>query len=329
MITRRKVLVGLGLAAVAPVSPVRAQQTAAKVHRMGFLGSGSATSMAKPYAALMERLRELSYVEGKNLVVDGRWAEGRYERLPGLAAELLRAKSELIVAWGTPATLAAKGATSTLPIVMCNTGDPDSTGIVPSLARPGANITGVANLGGLVVEKQLQMFLQIFPDMRRVAVFRNPDNISHGPQIAGAESAARQLNLQLQLVDVRRIADVEPVFSKLVAAKMSGVLLLADPLYVDQAGLIAEHALKHKLPTVSARSEVADAGILMTYGASTVEQFRLAATYVSKIFRGARPAELPVEQATKFDLVINLKTARALGIKFPESVLFRADRVIE
>lgn len=306
-----------------------AQVAGGQRRRIGFLGSGSASSVAKPLDALREGLRRLGYEEGKTIAIDYRWGEGRFERLPGLVKELLSAKPELLLVWGTPATLAAKRATSTLPIVMCNTGDPDVTGIVASLSRPGANITGVANLGGNVVEKQLEMMRQVIPGITRIAVLRNPGNASLGPQLAGAERAAKSLKLTLLVVDVTRVADLEPAFASIAAARSEGLLVLADPLYFDQAAKIAGIAIQRRLPSVSARSEAADSGILMTYGASTVEQFRSAASYIDKILRGANPGDLPVEQAATFELVVNLRTARALGVAIPVSVLARADRVLK
>ncbi len=317
------------LAALAAPLASYAQAPGRQPRRIGFLGSGSASSIAKPLDALRDALRKLGYEEGKTIAIDFRWGEGRFERLPGLVKELLDRKPDLLLVWGTPATLAAKQATSTLPIVMCNTGDPDATGIVASLSRPGANVTGVANLGGLVVAKQLELMRQVIPGIARVAVLRNPGNVSLGPQLAGAETAARTLKLSLHVVDVARTADLEPAFASIAAARSEGLLVLADPFYFDQSRLIAGMAIKRGLPSVSARSETADSGILLTYGASTVEQFRAAASYVDRILRGANPADMPVEQAATFDLVINLRTANLLRVAIPPVLLTRANRVIE
>jgi putative ABC transport system substrate-binding protein len=307
---------------------VNAQQ-AAKLRRIGFLGTGSAAAVAKPLEALQAGLRELGYVEGKNLPIEYRWGEGRTERLPELAAELLRLKLELIVVWGTAAALAAKRATSTLPIVLVNVGDPVETGLVASLARPGGNLTGLSNLGGAVAEKQIELLAQVIPGIARVAVLRNPDNPSLLPQLRGAETAARSLRLQLQVHDVRTVKDFDAAFTAMAAAPESALLVLADPLFFSESRRIVDLAIRHRLATVTGRGEMAEAGVLLAYGASTVEQFRQGAMYVHKILRGAKPTDLPVQQATKFELVLNLKTAKALGITIPQSVLFRADRVIE
>jgi putative ABC transport system substrate-binding protein len=326
-VTRRR-LVGLaGGTFVLLAAPSAVAQTA--IRRIGFLGSGSASSIATQMQALRDALRGLGYVEGRTVAFDYRWAEGRFERLPQLTQELLRLNPDVLLVWGTPATLAAMEATGKVPIVMCNTGDPDATGIVASLSRPGGNVTGVANLGGKVVAKQLELLRQIIPGLSRIAVLRNPGNASLVPQLQGAEAAARTLSLKLQVLDVSRLSQLDGAFASMTAARAEGVLVLADPFYFDQAKRIAELATKSKLPTVSARAGTADSGILVTYGASTVEQFRSAAVYVDKIMRGAKPGELPVEQAATFELVVNLRTAKALGLTVPMSLLTRANRVIE
>lgn len=328
MHARRKLLV---IAAAALASPWRAfaQQSTRKVHRIGFLGSGSAAAVAKPLEAFRAGLRELGYVEGRNLAIEYRWGEGKFERLPGLAAELVRLKVDLIAVWGTPGALAVKRATSTLPIVMLAVGDPEETGLVESLARPGGNVTGMANLGGAVVAKQLELLTQIVPGIARIAVLRNPGNVSLIPQAKGAEAAARALGLQLQFFDVRSVDDFDAAFTGMAAARAAGLLVLADPLFLTQGKPIAELAIRHRLPAVTARSEIADAGIMFTYGASTVEPFRSGAIFIDRILRGANPADLPVQQTTIFEFVVNLKTAKALGVTIPDSLRVRADRLIE
>jgi len=329
MTRRRDFVMAIGLSAlVAPWASV-GQQSAGKVHRIGFLGSGAAAPMAPSIDALRTELRELGYAEGRNIAIEYRWAEANFERLPDLAAELLRFKPDVLIVWGTPATAALKRATSSLPIVMVNVGDPDATGLIASLARPGGNITGVANLGGIVVAKQLELLTQIIPGITRIGMLRNPGNVSLVPQVNGAENAARSLGLQLQIVDVRAASDFDAAFASIVSARAGAVLVLADPLFLTEGRRIAQLAAKSRLPSVSARSEAADAGIMMTYGASTIEQFRSGAVYVDKILRGAKPADLPVQQASKFEFVINLKTARAVGIQIPQMIVVRADRVIE
>lgn len=324
---RRRFLLAAGTLA-APWAAL-AQQAAGKVHRIGFLGSGSAAAVAKPLEALRAGLRELGYVEGRNIAIEYRWGEGKFERLPGLVTELLRLKVELIAVWGTPGALAAKRATSTLPIVMLAVGDPEETGLVASLARPGGNVTGMANLGGAVVAKQLELLTQVVPGIARIAVLRNPGNPSLIPQAKGAEAAARPLGLQIQFFDVRSLDDFDVAFAGMAAARVAGLLVLADPLFFTQGKPIAELAIRYRLPAVTARSEIADAGIMFTYGASTVEPFRSGALFIDKILRGAKPADLPVQQVTTFEFVVNLKTAKALGIQFPPQLLVRADRVIQ
>jgi putative ABC transport system substrate-binding protein len=331
MKTRREFLIagGAGLYVLAAPLASLAQQSPGKVHRIGFLGSGSASAVSKSIEAFRAGLRDLGYVEGRNIAIEYRWAEGKFEQLPELAAELIRLKVDLIAVWGTPAALAVKRATSTLPIVMVNVGDPVDTGLIASLARPGGNITGTSNLGGAVVTKQLELFAQAVPGIVRIAVLRNPENPSLIPQVKGAEAAARVLGLKLQIFDVRAPKDFDAAFAGMAAARAAGLLVLAEPLFFDQRRRIAELAAKYRLPTVTARSEIVDAGVMMSYGASAIDQYRDGARFVDRILRGAKPADLPVEQATKFELVLNLKTAKALGIKFPQSVLVRADRVIE
>jgi len=284
--------------------------------------------MKAPIEAFKTALQEQGYVEGKNIHVEYHWGEDKPERLSQLAQDLVARKMEVIVVWATPAAFAAKRVTSSIPIVMVSVGDPDQTGLIANLARPGGNITGVANLGGLVVAKQLELLTQSIPGMTRIAVVRNPENRSLDSQLQGAKTAAGPLRLKLDVVDVRAAADLEAAFARMSAARVSGILMLSDPLFISARSRIGELAVKHGLPGISARSEIADGGLLMTYGASAIEQFRSGAVYVAKILRGATPAELPVEQAAKFEFVVNLKTAAALGLRIPEAILLRADRVI-
>jgi putative ABC transport system substrate-binding protein len=284
--------------------------------------------MKAPIEALRAGLKEQGYVEGKNIQIEYRWGEDNPEKIAEFARDLIARKVELIVVWGTAAAFALKRASSTVPVVMVNVGDPDESGLVANLARPGENITGVANLGGPIVAKQLELLVQLIPGIRRLAVLRNPENRSLVSQLRGAEAAAGRFGLKLEVVDVRTAADLEPAFGKIAGARMSGVLVLAEPLFLSERKRVSDLALKHRLPAVSARSEIADAGLLMTYGASASEQFRAGAPYVAKILRGAKPGELPVTQAATFDFVINLKTAAALGVQIPDAIVARADRVI-
>jgi putative ABC transport system substrate-binding protein len=326
---RRTFLAVIGCGALAAPLKSFAQQPSGKVHRIGFLGSGSAVAVSKPLEEFRAGLRDLGYVEGRNIAIEYRWGDGKFERLPGLAAELIRLKIDLIAVWGTPAALAAKRATSTLPIVMIAVGDPEETGLVASLARPGGNLTGMANLGGAVVAKQLELLTQVVPGIARIAVLRNPDNPSLIPQAKGAVASARSLGLQLQFFDVRSLDDFEAAFAAMAGGRAAGLLVLADPLFLTQRRPIAELAIRHRLPAVTARSEIADAGIMIAYGASNFEAYRSAATFIDKILRGAKPADMPVQQSAIFEFVVNLKTAKALGIQFPQQLLVRADRVVQ
>ncbi len=329
MTTRRTFLAVIGCGALAEPLKSFAQQPSGKVHRIGFLGSGSAVAVSKPLEEFRAGLRDLGYAEGRNIAIEYRWGEGKFERLPGLAAELIRLKVDLVAVWGTPAALAAKRATSTLPIVMLAVGDPEETGLVASLARPGGNVTGMATLGGAVAAKQLELLTQVIPGIARIAVLRNPDNPALIPQAKGAEATARSLGLQLQFFDVRSLDDFDAAFADMAAARAAGLLVLADPLFLTQRKPIAELAIMHRLLTVFGRGENVEVGGLMSYGASVNEQFRGGAIYVDKILKGAKPAGLPVEQASTFEFVVNLKTAKALGIQFPQQLLVRADRVIQ
>ena len=209
-----------------------------KLRRIGFLGTGSASAMAKPIEALRAGLRKLGYIEGRNIAIDYRWGDGKAERLPGLAAELIRLKVELIVVWATPAALAAKRATSTLPIVMVSVGDPVSTGLVASLARPGGNVTGMANLTETVISKQVELLTQVIPGLSRIAILRYPDNPSLASQVKGAEATARALGLQLQIVDVRALEDFNAAFAAIMAARAGGLLVLADALFLSERNRI-------------------------------------------------------------------------------------------
>lgn len=300
----------------------------AKPRRICFLGSGSAAAMVRPIEAFKAGLREFGYVEGKNIVVEYRWGDGNAERLAQHAAELLRLKPDVIVVWATPAALAVKRASTTIPIVMVSVGDPLSSGLVADLARPRGNVTGMANLNETVIPKQLELLTQVVPGINRVAIVHNPDNPSLAPQLASGEAGARALAIHPHVVQVRAGGELDAAFSKIASARATAVLVLSDPVYLSEHRRIAELAMKYRLPTVFSRSENVEAGGLMSYGTSITEQFRGGAKYVDKILRGANPGDLPVEQASTFEIVLNLKTAQALGVRLPESLVLRADRVI-
>jgi ABC-type uncharacterized transport system substrate-binding protein len=328
----RLIGVAVALTVTLAIAPLAAgAQPAVRGYRIGVLLGAPAPAVTPYVAALRERLRELGYVEGQNLTLELRWvttAEG-FSGLDRLAADLVRSKVDLLVAWTTPVTLAAKRATSTIPIVMVSVADPVGNGLVASLSRPGGNVTGVTSVVRDLTGKQLQLLREVRPDARRIAALRNPTN----PASAGAwrelQAAAESLGVQLQLVGVREPRELEPAFSALARDHAAGVVIIADPLFISERRRIAELAQQARLATVFQRSENVEAGGLMAYGAKNTEQFRQAAVYVDKILRGAKPADLPIEQPTKFELVINLKTAKALGLTIPHSLLLRADQVIQ
>jgi putative ABC transport system substrate-binding protein len=314
------------LAVITPSLGARAQQSG-KVYRIGFL-SGS-TSEAVPLWSFREGLRELGYVHGKNIVVEYRFAEDRNERLSELASEMVRSKMDLIVTHATPATSAAKQATSTIPIVMLAAGDPVGTGLVASLARPAGNITGLAMIDVGLAAKRLELLKEALPKLSRVAVLRNPANPGGQAQSRETEAAARSLGLDLHIVNVRDPRELEGAFAALANAGVGALTVLADPIFLSERRQIANLAMTQRLPSVFARNENVEAGGLMSYGANLANLYRQAGTYVDKILKGTRPADLPVREPTRMYLVINRKTAKALGLTIPPSLLLRADQVIE
>ena len=326
---RRKLLITLGAGAlVAPLASF-AQQPA-KIPRIGFLGQGPAEGF---YTDLLQAfragLRELGYVEGKTLVIEYRYAEDKQERLAGLAAELISSKVDVIVAHGTPGTLAAKQATSTIPIVMTGVGDPVGAGLIASLARPGGNVTGFTNMDVDLAAKRLELLKDLMPKLARAAVLRVPGSRSSELQFDVTQAAARTLGIELQLFDARDAKEIESAFSAMAKARVGALTVLANPLILSQQKLIANLAMKGRLPSVFARSENVEAGGLMSYGPSLADLFRQAATHVGRILKGAKPADLPVEQPTRFEFVINRKTAQQMRLTIPPMLLARADRVIE
>jgi putative ABC transport system substrate-binding protein len=307
-----------------------AQQPATKVFRIGLLGTVPLTEpgAARIWGGFFEGLRQLGYVEGQNILIEGRYSEGRSERLPTLAAELVRLKVDVIVAAAyTPD--AAKGATSTIPIVMTNDADPVGRGLVASLARPGGNVTGLTTRSSDLVGKHLQLLKEAMPQLSRVAVLSNPAQPQHQPSLRVAEVAARGLKVQLEILEARAPTQLAGALSVVTKESVDALLVLGDPMFFGERRRIAELAAKSRLPLVGNQAEYAEAGGLLTYGIDQRDNFRRAATYVNKILKGAKPGDLPVEQPTKFELVINLKTAKALELTIPPSLLGRADQVIE
>lgn len=330
MNNRRKLLVALGACALAASAGPFAQPPAAGMHRIGFLGSSLAKGDASELAALRAGLRELGYVEGKNLAIETRLAEGKYDRFPDLAAELVRLKVEVIVTQGPQATSAAQQATATIPIVMANSDDPVASNFVKSLAHPGGNITGLSNLSGEIGAKHLEMLLGMVPKLSRVAVLLNPANASSGAIVLkSVQSVAGSRGVKVLPIEARSAAEIETAFARMRHEKAGAVILVQDAVFQQQRTLIAELAVKHRLPTIFRNRQFAEAGGLISYGPTAEENFRRAATYVGKILRGAKPGDIPVEQPTNFRLVINGRTAKTLGLIIPQSLLIGADNVIE
>ena len=326
MIMRAALAAALVLGLLAAPLAARAQQPPAKTARIGLLFFVPTPLLDE---AFRQGLRELGYIEGQNIAIEYRSAEGKSERLPGLAAELVRLKVDVIVAASPPATEAAKRATSTIPIVFAVSGDPVAEGLVTSLARPGGNITGLATISPELVGKQLEMLKGVAPKVTRVAVLQNPSTGLHPVALRQAEDAARALGVQLQILEARTPSEIDAAFAAMSSQRAGGVLVLRDAMFRAQRAQIVALAAKSRLPAVYGFREQAEAGGLMAYGASVPQLFRRAATYVDKILKGAKPAELPVEQPTKYELVINLKTARTLGLTIPPSLLRRADQIID
>jgi len=306
---------------------VSAAQQPKKIPRIGFL---SPTSDDSRVEAFRQGLRELGYNEGRNIAIEYRWADGKFERLPELAAELVRLKVDIVVAVVTQASLAVKNATRTIPIVMIGVADPVSSDLVASLARPGANITGTSSMTAEIVGKHLELLKETLPKISRVAVLWNPANpIFQAIQLRETEDAARALGVRLQLVEARGTDEIDRAFETVARERTRAVLILNDPVFTAHRKRMADLSAKHRLPAVSGTLEYTEVGGLMAYGPSFPDMHRRAATYVDKILKGAKPADLPIERPTKFELVIKLKTAKQIGLTIPPNVLVRADRVIK
>ena len=268
-------------------------------------------------------------VEGQNIKIESRWAEGNYDRLPGLAADLVRLKVDVIVTYGTPASQAAKQATGTIPIVMAAIIDPVASGLVTSLARPGGNLTGQSMMSPDLAEKQLEILKEVVPKISRVAVLHNPANPGNAPQLRHAQDAARALGVRLQLLGARGPSEIDSAFAAMTNEQAGAVIVLVDAVLQNNRTRITDLAARHRLPAVYGLSEYAEVGGLLAYGPNRLDMFRRAVTYVDRILKGAKPGDLPVEQPTKFQLVINLKSAKALGLRIPQSVLVRADEILQ
>ena len=306
--------------------PAEAQPT--KVPRIGFLGATSRTALAARVQAFRQGLRELGYVEGKNIVLEYRWAEGRNERLPDLAAELVRLKVDVLITAGPTDNRAAKEATNTIPIVMAQDNDPVGNGLVASLARPGGNITGLATLTPELTGKRLELLKESVPKLSRVAVLGTSSQPGNTQALRETELAASALGVHLQYLEVRGLEDIETAFRAASKGRAEAILMLASYVFNSHRKQIVDLARKSQLPAIYRTSEFVEDGGLMTYGVSITDLYRRAATYVDKILKGAKPADLPVEQPTKFEFIINLRAAKQIGLTIPPNVLVRADKVI-
>ena len=305
-------------------------QQAAKVPRIGILSPSTPAAIAHLIEAFRQGLREHGYVEGENVILERRYGELRAERLSDLAAELVRANVDVIVAGTDPGIQAAQQHTRTIPIVMANSADPVGTGFIASLARPGRNITGLTMISPELSGKLLQLLKEAAPKTSRVAFLWNPDVAGAALEYKEIETAARLLKLDVQSVEVRRVEDLDSALAALTRERPNALILPSpSPVLYTNRGKIANFAAQRRLPAMYATKDYVDAGGLMSYGPSNVDMYRRAAAYVDKILKGAKPADLPVEQPTRFELVINMKTAKALGLTFPQSILIRADQVIQ
>ena len=326
--TAVQALVALGFAMLAALSAAGAQQPA-KVPRVGYVFSFTAAEGRHLWEACRQGLRELGYVEGQTIALEPRWAEGRYERLPGLVAELLRLKVDVMVVAATPGNLVAKAATSTTPIVLVAVADPVRSGLVASLARPGGNFTGLSLLTPELSGKRLQLLTEAAPRVTRVAVLMNPGNHSNLIFLEETQVAARVLGIQLQALEVRSPEEFEQAFAAAARGRAGALVAFDDPVIHSNRTRIVALAAKRRLPAMYGTREFAEVGGLMSYGPNREQLYHRTAIYVDKILKGTKPADIPVEQPTRFEMVVNMKTAKALRLTIPQTILIRADQVIQ
>ena len=323
---RREFIALLGSAAAALPLPAAAQP---KIPRIGFMGNSTAALEANLLDAFREGLRELGYEEGRNIVIEYRWANGAYDYFPVLVAELIAAKVDAIVTAGTPAALAVKNATTNVPLVMVAVGDPIGTGLVPSLARPGGNLTGLSSIAPDLEGKRLQLLREVAPALSHVAMFINSLNPFHISSMEQARAAAQAMGIKLQLHDIRKSEDLDDAFTAIRKERPDALLILADRVFLHNRERIVDFANEQRLPNVSAYKELVEVGGLMSYGPSYEDMHKRAAIYVDKILKGAKPADLPIEQPSKFTFIVNLKAAKTLGVTVPSQLLGLVDQLIE
>ncbi|MEP6657053.1 MAG: ABC transporter substrate-binding protein [Betaproteobacteria bacterium] len=324
---RRKLLIALGMGALAaPLASLARQRNTC---RIGFLGNSTAALEANLVGPFREGLRDLGYVEGQNVVIEYRWAEGNYERLPRLVAELIALEVEVIVTAGTPAALAVKRASTTVPLVMVAVGDPVGTGLVASLALPGGNVTGLTSIAPDLEGKRLELLNAIVPRLSHIAVLWNPDNAFHVTAEKEVHAAAEALRMKVHSVRVRTTEDLDQGFDAIAGQRPGALIMLADRIFLHNRARIVGFTERNHLPAVYAYREMVEAGGLMSFGPNYADMHRRAATYVDRILKGTKPRDLPVELPTKFEFVINLRTAKALGLTIPAGVLLRADEVLQ
>jgi putative tryptophan/tyrosine transport system substrate-binding protein len=332
MNNRRKLLIALGAGGGALALPIASlAQQQAKIWRVGVLVQERrpASLESHRFGAFPLGMRNLGYVEGENLVIEWRFADGVPERLPGLAAELVQIKVDVILAATTPPTAAAQKATTTIPIVMASVGDPVGSGFVKSLAHPGGNITGVSNLSAELGGKHMEFLHALLPKLSRVAALTNPANSTGAKILVSIEAAARRNGVTVLTTEARNPQEIESAFLVMIREKVGALIVVSDALFAQQNRQIAELAAKHRLPSIDGLREFAEVGGLMSYGTNRADHYTRAATYVDKIFKGAKPADLPVEQATRFEFIVNGKTAKLLGLSIPNELLLQADKLIE
>jgi ABC-type uncharacterized transport system substrate-binding protein len=330
--TRREFLTASGAGVCLLAAPLGSlAQQPGKAWRIGYLSAGG---LADAYSrenldAFRAGMRELGYVEGRNLAIELRFADGKFERLPGLAVELADLNVDVILTFGTPGVSAARRATTTIPIVTGSFGDPVGSGFAASLSRPGGNVTGLTSMGEELYAKRLEMLLSVAPKVTRIAVLVNPDNAFFEGMLSKLKTDAQKMGREIVPVRTREARELDEGFSLMVRQRAGALIVGDDVLLNTHASRIAELALRHRLPSIFAPCDSVEAGGLMCYGADIPDRYRRAAIHVGKILKGAKPGDLPIEQPTKFELVVNRKTAKALGVTIPQSILVRADKVIE